>query len=478
MAAKDNGPPTPDTNDPLALAVDGVRYDLDRPPSKGGRKVIMSVALASGERGTSVVDRVDLYSHRQRLGLATLVSDTFGKDRDKVLGHLALLLDQVERAAGDDKKPDTVVLTVARRTAAEKILRSKNVLAVFAAAITALGLVGEERNAKLGLLVVVSRLLEKTLSAIFRAPPASGKSEVIEKLVAVTPEEAVESLSRLTSASLYYLGSDYLRHKLVVVEEAVGAAAAEHPVRLLQSAGQITLATVVKNRTEKFTVHGPISLVAGTTASRGNVENSSRCLELTLDESPEQTKAIHEAQRRFWSGEQTERLDTTVFKDAQRLMEATRVTIPFATKLAFPARDTTDRREQPKMLGLVAAHALLNQRHRETDSMGRLVATLDDYRAVFDLYAPLVEAEFEDLSTRAAALYRALTKTKSTGAISRRDAAGLMSWSYTTTRRALDELLAHELLKLADNESPKRYRVLDVPAAEASGLTPPDELNG
>jgi hypothetical protein len=50
-----------------------------------------------------------------------------------------------------------------------------------------------------------------------------------------------------------------------------------------------------------------------------------------------------------------------------------------------------------------------------------------------------------------------------------------MSWSYTTTRRALDELLAHELVR-AEREVPHAYAVLDVPALEHANLTPPDEI--
>ena len=245
---------------------------------------------------------------------------------------------------------------------------------------------------------------------------------------------------------------------------------------MLQSSGRLTLALVVKGKIQRFTVRGPIAMLSGTTAASGNLENSSRCLELSLDDSPAQTKRIHEAQRRAWAGEEVPPVDVTLFQDAQRLLEPLPVVIPFAERLTFPARGTTDRRDQPKLVGLVMAHALLYQRQREKDGKGRLVATVADYRVAFDLYAPLVEAAFEDLSPRAAALYRALGNEKVKGTTSRRDAANLMAWSYTTTRRALEELVAHELLRPAGQETPRRYEVLDVPAAEHVGLTRPDEL--
>jgi hypothetical protein len=475
---KENGKPvaaTGESTDPLVLTVDGLRYQLDQPPKKNGKKVVLSITLAESRDGAPVVDRADLYSFRQRHGLAALVSETFARTPDTVMGHLAVLLDQVERSVATEKKHEPLVLTEARKKAAEKLLARPDLLDRVALALDGLGLVGEDRNKRLLYLVETSRLLDRPLSAILRAPAASGKSELVDRTACLMPEESVESMTRLTPHALYYAGQDALRHKLVVVDEQPGAAEADHPIRVLQSAGRLTLAVVVKGRTERFSVHGPIAMVSGTTAATGNVENSSRCLELSLDDSPAQTKRIHEAQRRAWAGEDGAKVDLEVFQDAQRLLEPMAVVIPFATRLKFPARDTTDRRDQPKLLGLVAAHALLFQRQRETDSKGRLVATVQDYAAAFDLYAPLVEAEFEDLSTRAASLYRALTRKK-TATVSRRDAASLMSWSYTTTRRALDELLAHELLRVAEHEAPRHYEVLDVPAAENANLTAPDEL--
>ena len=83
----------------------------------------------------------------------------------------------------------------------------------------------------------------------------------------------------------------------------------------------------------------------------------------------------------------------------------------------------------------------------------------------------------DDLSPRGAALYTALVKSRPKGPLSRRDAAGLLGWSYGTTRRALDELLGHELLKLAAHETPRRYQLLDgIDLGKSARLTSPDAL--
>ncbi len=138
--------PTPDT-DPLALEVDGLRYALDRPPSKAGKKVIASVALAGGG-DVPLVDRVDLYAFRSRRAFATLVSDTFGRGVDAVLGHLALLLDQVERALPEQGRPAPVTLTIARTKAAAELLAAPDLLDRAAAAVEELGYVGEACRAR------------------------------------------------------------------------------------------------------------------------------------------------------------------------------------------------------------------------------------------------------------------------------------------------------------------------------------------
>ncbi|MCO5167396.1 MAG: hypothetical protein M9894_13685 [Planctomycetes bacterium] len=464
--------------DPLRLEIDGLAYVLDRPPSKAGTKVVASVALAAGGGAAPLVDRVDLFGFRSRRAFACLVADAFGRALDVVLGHLAALLDQVERAVPAQERPGPVALTGARRDAAERLLGAPDLLDRAAGALEALGYVGEGRNRRLAYLVATSRLLLRPLSAILRAPSGAGKSTLLERVSALVPEESVEQLSRLTPHALYYLGADCLRHRLVLVDEQAGASEADYPIRTLQSQGYLRMKLVLKGRTETFTVHGPVSIMSGTTATDLDPENTSRVLELLLDDSPAQTRAVQEAQRRLWAGEARPGPDVALWRDAQRALEPMDVVVPFATRLSFPARTTRDRREQEKLLGLVASHALLHQRQRERDDEGRLVASVADYRAIFDLYWPMIEGQVEDLSPRAAALYRALARREGDATVSRRESAALLGWTYTTTRRALDELVAHEMVKLVEGDAPRRYRVLDGTAAVpgVTGLLHPDAL--
>jgi energy-coupling factor transporter ATP-binding protein EcfA2 len=460
----------------LSHEIDGLVYVLDRQPKKNGRRSVVSVKLAGSETSKKLVDRVDLFSFRSRQAFAGVVSDTFGRQVGDVQGHLVLVLDDIERAEVKATVSELPVLTPARKKAAEKLLGSKNILDKAANALNDLGYVGETKSKKLGYLVATSRLLSRPLSAILMAPSGAGKSHLLDTLALLLPEESIEYLSRLTPSALFYLGADALRHRLVLVDETVGASEADYPIRTLQSKGFLRLAATVKGRSEAFVVHGPIALMSSTTDANLNPENLSRCLELTLDDGKEQTRLIQEAQRKAWAGERND-VNVEVWKDGQRLLEPLHVVIPFAKKLDYPTRTTKDRRDNQKLLTLVAAHALLHQRQRERDKDGRLIATTDDYRIVYDLVRTSVEEDVEDLSPRAAALYRHLASLER-APFTRREVAEKLGWSYMTTKRALDELVGNELVALTDREYVRSYLILDSTIfGNGSSLKHPDEID-
>jgi hypothetical protein len=94
-----------------------------------------------------------------------------------------------------------------------------------------------------------------------------------------------------------------------------------------------------------------------------------RCIVLTVDEGREQTKAIHERQRRARTLEgmvaRAER-DSVIglHQNAQRLIRKLFVVNPYAAALRFPDHQTRLRRDHTKYLGLIEAVALLHQYQR------------------------------------------------------------------------------------------------------------------
>lgn len=473
--------PSPELAAALTLTIEGLRYRLDRAPERGGGKVVVSVQLAGGEE-TPLRDRVDLYGFKARERFAGLVADRFGRQRREALGQLAVLLDQVERARATSEAARAAPcdpaagLSEARRARALALLGRADLLERAAAALEGLGYVGEARVKRLAFLVATSRLLARPLSAIVLAPSGAGKSELLEVVARLLPAEATEYLSRISPAALYYAGPDALRHKLVVVDEQAGSAEADYAVRSLQSKGLLRLALPVKGGTRQFETRGPIALFSGTTSSVINPENLSRCLRLTLDDSAAQTRRVQAAQRAAWSGKPRRRVDVGRWQDAQRLLAPLEVAIPYAERLTFPAGSTHDRRGNQKLLGLVAAHALLCQRQRARDAQGRVLATPTDYAVIHGLLAPDLAADVGGLSPRAARVYRLLAEEG--GCATRRELAARLGCCFNTVARALKELVAQELVALADAGPPARFRLLDRSILGAGEeLLPPAELS-
>lgn len=462
-----------------SFEIDGLRYSVDRLPRANARRSAVSVAVLADSDKPPLVDRVDLFSFRSRHAFAGVVSDIFGRETGQVLGHLALVLDECERAASSEAPCVAQLLTPERRRAAENLLGAGNVLDRAADALETIGHVGEPQVKRIAYLIATSRLLARPLNALLLAPPGSGKSAVLEAVAALMPEEHVVPLARLTAHSLYYMGQDALRHRLVLIDEYDGQVEADHALRVLQSRGELRLSVTVKGKAESFLVRGPVSVMSGSSSSELDLQNTSRCVELMLDDSVVQTRLVQQSQARAWAGLPLgPKIDLEAWKDAQRLLAEDvprEIVIPFAPRLSFPARTTADRRASAKLLGMVAAHALLHARQRDRDAQDRTVATVTDYAAVHALVRPAFVHETAGLSPRAGRVYRHLLEL---GAPSgRREIADACGWTYNTAKKALAELEGQELVRLAELGPPARYLTVGRSIlGGAAALTAPDDL--
>lgn len=474
MSAKPLRIDLPPKNDPTRFDVEGLVYVIPTLPRPRSREpVLVKITNESGQ--ALVYNRTNLYSLKDQQRFVEHAARRCGRDPDQIYGHVTVILDAVERRLYQKAKPDPV--TPEREERARALLRAPDLLARAVLAIDALGYVGEERNKALAYLVATSRLLPRPASAVILAPSSSGKSDLLDKVARLLPAEDVRSLDRITPSALHYAEADFLTHKLVVVDEQEGASAADLAIRVLQSKGALSQAVAVGGKLRDHTVQGPIALLSGTTSTRLNPENLSRCLELTLDDSPEQTRRIQEAQRKKWTGVVEQPLDAEPFQDAQRLLEPLRVVIPFAERLRFPARTPHDRRGNEKLMALVAAHALLYQRQRRRDSLGRLLATPADYAAVHALVRSVFADDVAGLSPRAV---KALRFLESAGTASTtRDLATGAGWSFNTAKAALADLVEVELAVRICGDRPARFKPLGCsPLGSQVELTPPAALTG
>ena len=188
------------------------------------------------------------------------------------------------------------------------------------------------------------------------------------------PEEQV-GYSAMTGQSLFYMGGMELAHKILSIAEEEGVAQASYALKLLQSEGQLTIASTGKDpgtgrmETQEYHVEGPVMIFLTTTAIDIDEELLNRCIVLTVDENREQTRAIHDQQRKneTLEGLLSSTRSSSVRKlhqNAQRLLRPLHVVNPFADKLDFVDDRARRRRDHMKYLALIRSIALLHQYQR------------------------------------------------------------------------------------------------------------------
>jgi len=196
----------------------------------------------------------------------------------------------------------------------------------------------------------------------------------------MVPEEDRVKYSAMTGQSLFYMGETDLKHKILAIVEEQGAEKASYALKLLQSEGELTIASTGKDPatgrlvTQEYRVEGPVMIFLTTTAVEVDEELLNRCLVLSVDEEREQTRAIHERQRERETlegllGRKSRPAVLKVHQDAQRLLRPLLVANPYARHLTFVNDRTRTRRDHVKYLTLIRTIALLHQYQRPTKTV-------------------------------------------------------------------------------------------------------------
>ncbi|MGH8076079.1 MAG: CHC2 zinc finger domain-containing protein [Lysobacter sp.] len=328
------------------------------------------------------VDTLDLYSAKQRAGYVQQAAHELGLSDAVLKADLGAVLLQCEELQDQlirgvlTKQNAAPTMSDAEVKAALAWLKSPHLMQQVLADFARCGVVGEEANKQVAYLAAVSRLLDKPLAVLVQSSSAAGKSSLMEAVLRFMPEEQRLQYSAMTGQSLFYLGEKDLRHKILAISEEEGASQASYALKLLQSEGVVSIASTGKNattgnlETQEYRVEGPVMLFSTTTAIDLDEELLNRCLVLSVDESREQTQAIHAAQRTrrtlagLRSGEDKQRL-VTLHQNAQRLLRPLPVVNPYADQLTFLSDKTRMRRDHEKYLTLIDAIAVLHQYQRE-----------------------------------------------------------------------------------------------------------------
>jgi len=178
-----------------------------------------------------------------------------------------------------------------------------------------------------------------------------------------------------------------------------------------------------------------------------------------------------------------EKADAIVRKhwNAQRLLEALAVVIPFADQLTFPSHWMRTRRDHARFLNLIEVSAFLHQFQRERWN-GAIVASVDDYAVAYELAGEVLADTFADLRKPLREAYeriRGLCGKDET--VSRREIREELGLPDTTVRHWLRELVELEYLLAVEGGGrgkTVRYRLSPrAPREElVLGLLTPEQL--
>ena len=271
-------------------------------------KINLLVGVGQGERAAFHVDTLDFYNAKQRHHYIAEASRETGLDERILKSDLARLLvalegvqDQTIEAA---LQPEPLAqMADAERDAALAWLKAPDLPARLLADFATCGLIGEDTNKLVGYLAVVSRKLTRPLGIVIQSSSAAGKSSLMDAVLAFVPDEDKVKYSAMTGQSLFYMGETNLKHKALAIVEEEGASRASYALKLLQSEGELTIASTAKDAqtgnltTQQYRVEGPVALFVTTTARDIDEELLNRCLVLAVDEGRAQTRAIHQVQR-------------------------------------------------------------------------------------------------------------------------------------------------------------------------------------
>ena len=441
--------------------------------------------LVSGTtpRGESAfhVDTLDLYSARQRGMFTKQAAEELGVKEDVIrhdLGRVLLKLEelqdeQIKKALQPEEKE--IQLGPEERAAAMELLSDPKLLDRIVRDFASCGVVGEETNKLVGYLGVVSRHLDAPLAVIVQSSSAAGKSSLMEAVLAFVPDEQRVQYSAMTGQSLFYMGEQDLKHKVLAIVEEEGASRASYALKLLQSEGVLTIASTGKDPatgrllTHQYRVEGPVMIFLTTTAIHLDEELLNRCLVLSVNEEREQTQAIHRVQREAQTLEGLlQRKDReailAVHRNAQRLLKPVFVANPYARELTFLDSQTRTRRDHMKYLTLIRAIALLHQYqrpHRTIEHRGRTVeyieVTLNDIATANRLAHEVLGRSLDELPPQTRRLLLAVDQmvtaecmrtamTRSDYRFSRREVREATGWGDTQLKIHLHRLEEMEYL--------------------------------
>ncbi|RVC79311.1 hypothetical protein EN745_16390 [Mesorhizobium sp. M4A.F.Ca.ET.022.05.2.1] len=273
--------------------------------------------------------------------------------------------------------------------------KQENIIEIMGRETGELGFAGNAKLPQLVYLTLLTGMFDRPVSLLIKGPSGAGKSFSLRMGKYFIPQSAYEEFEGMSEKAIIYLKDLSLKNRHLIIGEASGMAdgAGRALLRQLLSEGKVRYATVESTDSglkgsELPILEGPCGLIMTTTATGIHPEDENRMLAVDIKESPEQIKAALIAQAEGIIQPKS-KPDTgpwfALYEYTQMLPKD--VKIPFSKEIAVRMPNTHDKvkRDFPQILSLIRASALLHSCTREKDDNGHVIATIDDYRIVYDL---------------------------------------------------------------------------------------------
>jgi len=297
--------------------------------------------------------------------------DSLTQKLDEILQHI---IEEKENKNKTTKKEYHQNLALSQK--AKEFLYDPLFICRFVKEMERAGVVGESLNMFFGYVSMLSRHMSNQLHLNIQSESSSGKSNMLNLLSKLVPEEDMVYFTQVTPRSFYYGQPGFLKNKCVFIAEADGLRDAEFPIKQMMSEGRLSISYTKtdpqsgEHTAETRETEGPAQFNLTEPTEGLNEEIINRCATMILDMSLEQTERIMEFQRLLHSPEgvllkKNRETICDFYRHIQREIKPYPVLNQHSKHLSFNAKSHQARRDHQKYLTLLNCITLLNQHQRE-----------------------------------------------------------------------------------------------------------------
>jgi len=243
-----------------------------------------------------------------------------------------------------------------------------------------------------------------------------------------------------------------LSHKILYIAEIEGSQNVDYPLRLIMSEEELTYTYTVKDpKTGEFTTIDKHIKALGTAIWQTTTkllitqDNENRAIDLYIDESEELTREILKKQAEQANKNGNVNVlgkEKRIWQCAFEKIKPLPVVIPYAGYLAeaYPTDKIRSRRDFQKLLALIITHTLLYQKQRRKNEEGKLIATVEDYKEVYNLCKTVFNQTLCELSPKEEEILKKIEESFSNNGFSIKDCNNLIEENYNTVKTHIHAL--------------------------------------